>query len=173
MNKTALRQEIRRRIRQLSEAERASESAQICRRVTDSSGWCEASCVLLYYPMADEVDVRPLLTAALQDGKRVLFPVVQGDDLQLVAYSGETRRGAFGIEEPIGEPFADLSKIDLVVVPGRAFDRQGHRLGRGRGYYDRLLPQLSAHRLAVCFPCQIVDNLPYEPHDAQMDEVVY
>ena len=120
MNKRALRQEIRRRISQLSDAERATESAQICRRVLDSPGWCEASCVLLYYPMADEVDVRPLLTAALQDGKRVLFPVVQGD-----------------------------------------------------GYYDRLLPQLSAHRLAVCFPCQIVDNLPYEPHDAQMDEVVY
>lgn len=173
MNKRALRQEIRRRISLLSEAEREAQSAQICRRVLDSSGWCEASCVLLYYPMADEVDVRPLLTAALQDGKRVLFPVVQGDDLQLVAYSGETRRGAFGIEEPIGEPFADLSKIDLVVVPGRAFDRQGHRLGRGRGYYDRLLPLLSAHRLAVCFPCQIVDDLPSEPHDAQMDDVVF
>ncbi len=173
MNKTALRREIRLRIMQLTDAERASESAQICRRVLDSSGWCEASCVLLYYPMADEVDVRPLLTAALQDGKRVLFPVVCGDDLQLVAYSDETRRGAFGIEEPIGQPFTTLREVDLVVVPGRAFDHQGHRLGRGRGYYDRLLPQLSAHRLAVCFPCQIVDNLPYEPHDAQMDEVVY
>ena len=173
MNKTALRREIRLRIMQLTDAERVATSAEICRRVTDSQRWREASCVLLYYPMADEVDVRPLVAAALQDGKRVLFPVVKGDDLQLVAYSSETRRGAFGIEEPIGEPFTKLDEVDLVVVPGRAFDRQGHRLGRGRGYYDRLLPQLSAHRLAVCFPCQIVDNLPYEPHDAQMDEVVY
>ena len=173
MNKTALRREIRLRIMQLTDAERVATSAEICRRVTDAQRWQEASCVLLYYPMADEVDVRPLVAAALQDGKRVLFPVVKGDDLQLVAYSSETRRGAFGIEEPIGEPFTKLDEVDLVVVPGRAFDRQGHRLGRGRGYYDRLLPQLSAHRLAVCFPCQIVDNLPYVPHDAQMDEVVY
>lgn len=82
-------------------------------------------------------------------------------------------RGAFGIMEPSGELFTDYSRITLAVVPGMAFDSHGHRLGRGKGYYDRFLPLLpQAYKIGVCFPFQLVDDVPIEPTDVVMDEVV-
>lgn len=98
-----------------------------------------------------------------------------GNDLELRRYTGpaDLTVGAFGIEEPTGEPFTHYDEIDLAVIPGVAFDAKGHRLGRGRGYYDRLLPRLTAARkLGICFPFQLVDEVPAEPLDIDMDEVI-
>ncbi|MDR0937736.1 MAG: 5-formyltetrahydrofolate cyclo-ligase [Mediterranea sp.] len=134
-----------------------------------------ARVVLLYHSLADEVDTSGLLARWL-GRKRVLLPVVvDGAELELREYRGEERlaTGRFGIEEPTGEAFTDYPAIDLAVVPGVAFDRQGHRLGRGKGYYDRLLPRLTqAYKLGLCFPFQLVERVPAEPSDVPMDEVV-
>lgn len=110
-------------------------------------------------------------------GKQVLLPVVDGSDLVLKCYErpASLREGAFHIMEPIGEPFpvSRYAEIDLAVIPGMAFDRAGHRLGRGKGYYDRLLPRLpKAYKLGVCFPFQLLDSIPCEEHDVVMDDVV-
>lgn len=152
-------------------------SKDICLRVLASAWWQEASTLLLYYPLPDEVDVRSLISEAHERGARVLLPVVVGDELELRLYEGETslREGAFGIKEPTGDlfPLGQYDEIELAVVPGMAFDRDGHRLGRGKGYYDRLLPKLSKARLrGICFPFQMLDEVPTDVHDIAMHGVV-
>ena len=83
------------------------------------------------------------------------------------------RAATYGIEEPTGELFTDYADIDFIVVPGVAFDRNGNRLGRGKGYYDRLLPRIpSAYKAGICFPFQLVEEVPAEPFDIRMDEII-
>ncbi|MCF0197046.1 MAG: 5-formyltetrahydrofolate cyclo-ligase [Bacteroidaceae bacterium] len=152
-------------------------SAAVCHQLRTDARWQSARCVLVYHPLADEVDVRPLLDESLAVGKRVLLPEVVGDDLRLRRYVGRDslRRGAFGIWEPMGEALSvgDYPCVDVAVVPGMAFDADGHRLGRGRGYYDRLLPRLpKAYKIGVCFPFQYVPRVPVTPDDVRMDAVI-
>ena len=172
-SKSSLRQYIRQQKAGVSRAECAALSARLCQRILQSPRWAAAHVVLLYHSLPDEVDTHALLAAALRQDKVVLLPSTQADGtLRLHVYDGTTRRGLLGIEEAVGEPYARLDDIDLAVVPGMAFDRAGHRLGRGRGCYDRLLPQMAAHRIGLCFPWQMVEAVPAEPHDVAMDEVV-
>ena len=177
MTKQELRRFIRSQKKAYAAAQLAALSAEICSKVLRSVSWQEAGTLLLYYPLADEVDVRPLIKEAFESGRRVLLPVVRGEDLELHLYEGEDslRKGAFGIMEPTGEPFAEESydEIQLALVPGMAFDRAGHRLGRGKGYYDRLLPKLTRTRLTgICFPFQLLDEVPAELHDIPVEEVI-
>lgn len=173
--KRELRKFIRQRKTQYSAAERQRQSAAICQRVIEMECWKKASCIMAYWALPDEVDVRMLIDKAMADDKQVLLPVVIGDDLALYTYKGELRTGAFGIMEPVpdGEAFTAYSAIDLVIVPGMAFDRDGARLGRGKGYYDRLLCQMPlARRVGVCFDFQLLPSIPAEQHDMTMHEVV-
>lgn len=154
----------------------AEKSAELCNRVSLAAAWQQADTLLLYYPLPDEVDVRPLVAAADRAGKRVLLPVCVGDELELRQYEGEASLapGAFGIMEPQGTlfPTSDYAQIQLALIPGMAFDLQGHRLGRGKGYYDRLLPLLpNAHLMGICYGFQLLDGIPTEPHDHLVDEV--
>ena len=101
--------------------------------------------------------------------------MVKGYDLELRLYTGDDRltEGAFHIDEPTGTAFTDYAAIDLAVIPGVAFDRRGNRLGRGKGYYDRLLPRIpTAYKLGLCFPFQVLNQIPAEAHDIPMDEVL-
>ena len=138
--------------------------------------------VMAYWPLPDEPDISPLLDAWVAQGRVVLLPKVTGDDsMQLRRYTSpaDLQEGAFHILEPIGEPFTDYDQIDVALVPGVAFDAAGHRLGRGRGYYDRFLSShlspLTSHPspllIGICFPFQRVAAVPSEPHDVLMDEV--
>lgn len=134
-----------------------------------------AHTILLYSPLNDEVDVFSIVNDAYRNGKTVLLPKVVGEDLELRIYKGveSLERGAFGILEPVGDVFLDYNPIELAIVPGMAFDKAGHRLGRGKGYYDRLLPRLkNAYKIGVCFPFQYLDEIPCEEHDVVMDEVI-
>lgn len=168
--KEELRREMRSLKKQHTPEQLAAMSAEVCEQLQANDLWRDAQCVLLYHPLSDEVDVRPLLHTALTEGKEVWLPQVAGDDLILRRYTGDEslRQGAFGIMEPEGDilPMEDYNRIQLALVPGMAFDREGHRLGRGKGYYDRLLSRLTKARLlAVCFPFQIVEHVPTEEHD--------
>ncbi len=154
-----------------SASQLADMSAAVCRALMSDYHWLDSRTVLFYHALPDEVDLSPLFSWP----KHILLPVVVGDDLHLRQYIGERnlRTGSYGIKEPAGTDFTDFSAIDLVLVPGMAFDRYGARLGRGKGYYDRLLPLLThAYRLAVCFPFQLVDKVPSEAHDQRMDRVL-
>ena len=134
------------------------------------------SIILAYWPLPDEVDIRPFIDQLVAEGKTVLLPKVTGDEtMELRRYTSraDLQEGAFHIMEPIGEVFDDYEKIDVALVPGMAFDAAGHRLGRGKGYYDRFL---SAHphlyKIGICFPFQRVAEVPSESHDVLMDASV-
>lgn len=177
MTKRELRQQIRTQKRRLSAAELAVMSEDICSKVLALASWQEAGTLLLYYPLPDEVDVRLLIKDAFESGKKVLLPVVKGDELELRLYEGEAslKEGAFGIMEPTGPLFAPIhyDEIELAIIPGMAFDSAGHRLGRGKGYYDRLLPNLrDAKLIGVCFPFQFLEEVPAEAHDISVCKVI-
>lgn len=177
MTKRELRQQIRTQKRRLSAAELAVMSEDICSKVLALASWQEAGTLLLYYPLPDEVDVRLLIKDAFESGKKVLLPVVKGDELELHLYEGEAslKEGAFGIMEPTGPLFAPehYGEIELAIIPGMAFDSAGHRLGRGKGYYDRLLPNLKTAKLTgICFPFQLLEEVPAEAHDISVCKVI-
>ena len=170
MTKQELRRLIRERKALCPIEERLRLSEDICRKVMSTQVWQQARTVLLYHALPDEVNTLSLLRV---QGKNILLPVVVGDDLELRIFDGSTAEGAFHIQEPTGQLFTDYASIDLAIIPGMAFDQAGHRLGRGKGYYDRLLPRLTqAYRLGICFPFQMLDSVPTEEHDIPMNEVI-
>ncbi len=137
--------------------------------------WQSAHTILLYAALPDEVPTQALISEAVSAGKRVLLPAVVGDDLELRLYTGNDSLdvGPFNIEEPQGKAFTRFEDIELAIIPGVAFTPKGLRLGRGRGYYDRLLPLLgTALKVGLCWPFQLLNDLPAEPHDQPMDMVV-
>jgi len=135
----------------------------------------EAPTVLLYWSMDDEVYTHDFVNRWYIQ-KRILLPCVDGDDLLLRQYTGpdSMRPGPqFGIPEPVGELFVDYDDISLIVVPGVAFDRHRNRMGRGRGFYDRLLKTTpNAVKVGIAFDFQLFENIPVEPFDVPMDAVV-
>lgn len=131
--------------------------------------------VMAYWPLPDEVNICPLIAQWVDEGHTVLLPKVLDDEhMELRRYSSlsDLAEGTFHIMEPIGEHFTDYDRINVALVPGMAFDAAGHRLGRGRGYYDRFLsayPHL--YKIGVCFPFQCVAEVPIQDYDVCMDEV--
>lgn len=163
-----------RKSQELCSATRQSQSAEILAALEAHAAFRAASTLLLYYSLNDEVDTHAFVQKWSRS-KRILLPVVTGDDMELRVYTGpeDLAIGAYHIEEPTGELFKDYQQIDLIVVPGVAFDLQGNRLGRGKGYYDRFLPRVPmAYKIGICFPFQVVKEIPAEPFDIRMDEIV-
>lgn len=150
-----------------------SQSADILAALEAHPAFRAAHTVLLYYSLQDEVDTHEFVQKWSEE-KRILLPVVVGNELELRVYTGprDLATGAYGIEEPTGELFTDYQAIDFAVIPGVAFDAAGNRLGRGKGYYDRLLPRLTAFKAGICFPFQFVEDVPAEPFDIGMDTVI-
>lgn len=156
--------------------EQQSLAKEILGRVEQSEAFREARVVLAYYSLSDELFTHDFVQR-WADKKTILLPKVVGDDLTLHRYTNvmSMSEGAFGIMEPCTPEFTDYAAVDVVIVPGVAFDRQGNRLGRGRGYYDRLFTSRLPHnvyKVGVCYPFQLVESVPTEPGDVQMDEIV-
>ena len=173
MHKDDLRRQIRQIKRQFTPQQLEELSLPIVARLRRQL--TEAQTIVAYYPLPDEVDVRPLLDAWIAEGKTVFLPKVMGaDTMELRRYTGRDslQEGAFHILEPVGEPMTDGASVDVVLVPGVAFDAEGHRLGRGRGYYDRFLRTQKAHTIGVCFDFQKVDEVPVDAFDITIDEVI-
>lgn len=173
-SKRRLRAEMLRRLGGLAPAQRALEEELVTAAVQDSPEWRGAGLVLLYRNLPGEFSTVGLANGAWRAGKRVAMPRVAGPGalaLHEVRAWTDLRPGAFGIHEPAaGLPAVDPGAVDLAIVPAVAWTRDGHRLGRGGGYYDRLLPGL---RLAwgVGFDVQVVRDLPTQPHDARVARV--
>lgn len=174
MLKPEIRRAVRSLKRQYSKEQLEEMSLEIVEKLLAHPQVQSSRAILLYSPLPDEVDVSPMLDTLA--GKTVLLPKVTGDtSMELRLYTGMEglSAGAFGIMEPTGEVFSDYQSIDLAVVPGMAFDAEGHRLGRGRGYYDRLLAQLpNVYKIGVCFSFQLMEAIPADMTDVPMDEVV-
>ena len=155
---------------------RKLQSANILTALEAHPAFRAANTVLLYHSLNDEVDTHEFIRK-WSNKKRILLPVVVGDDLELRIYTGPENMsicGVYGIEEPTGEAFTDYAAIDFIVVPGVAFTAAGARMGRGRGYYDKYLSQSGFRgvKAGVCYAHQLVGELPVEPHDVFMDYVV-
>lgn len=172
--KSSIRQQILSRRKMFSPAELCQKSFQICHQIELHERFTDSQCVMLFYPLPGEVDVTPLLDAYYTK-KVLLLPVVMGMDIVLKQYNGRHNlvRGSFGIYEPNGEIWRDVMQPELIIVPGLAFDRQGHRLGRGKGFYDRFLSQQIGYKIGVCFHYQIFPAIPVEVHDVAVDEVIF
>lgn len=175
--KAALRSEVRARIAAMPEERRASESAEVVRHIVADEVWKGARSVLLFMPLPDEVRIRPLVDAAWAAGKSVALPASDAATGAYVARrvlsAADLRPGRFGVLEPCaGCPVVPFSALDLVLVPGIAFDMAGNRLGRGRGFYDRMLAlSPDAVSCGVGFDGQVVTLVPVEPHDVKLHQV--
>ena len=175
MDKQELRKEIRNRKRQFSQDQLGELSLSAISKLRKHPKVMAAHTLLLYYSLPDEVNTHRFLGAWGQ-AKRLLLPVVQGEDLVLRQYRPHAplQCGAYHIAEPLGEAFTSYADIQLIVVPGVAFDAAGHRLGRGKGYYDRFLSQpqlLRVPTIGICYPCQLLAHVPVEPHDVCIGKV--
>lgn len=178
-SKSALRAQMRRRKALYTPEQREQLSNDIILKLMALPLWQEARTVLLYHSLPDEVCTHALIKAALQQHKRVLLPVVVGNDLELHQYAVEDAlvEGPFHILEPQGEIFTDYDTIDLAVIPGVAFTPDGKRLGRGKGFYDRLLSRLNTMprpttTIGLAWPCQMLSQIPTEPHDITVQQVI-
>ena len=171
--KSALRQHIRDRLGQISLAVRMVESLELCARLEPQLQ--SAHTILFFAPLPDELDVWPLLEKLLPAKKICALPAF---DAAAQLYSSRRVKnletdiftGKFDISEPL--PTCEeipLNQFDLVLVPGMAFDQSGNRLGRGRGFYDRILAAASGIKCGVAYDFQLLGKIPVEPHDARVN----
>lgn len=178
MEKKEARRLIQEAIRRMTSLERASKSAAICERLLALRELQEAQTVMGFLSMPDELDTAPILSELLAAGKRVyvprtdvkqrlMFPVRLNDMKHL-------RMGEYGIREPNSDEQCDPSELDFVLVPGRAFDRAGNRLGRGAAFYDRFMCQrgFRAVRCGIAFACQVLDAVPHDAKDVPVQILV-
>lgn len=171
---TAQKKAVRKQMKELREStseSQAAESESIARHIMQLPQWQNADTVLLYHSIKGEVDTSLLLA---QSGKRLVLPVIVGEDLVLKEYSEDRLTAGYkGIMEPSEDcPTVDPSEIQLALIPGVAFDAGYHRLGRGKGFYDRLLPLLDCPVIGMGFSWQVIDTVPVESHDIVLSGVV-
>jgi 5-formyltetrahydrofolate cyclo-ligase len=173
--KAALRKQIRGALQNISPAARYAMSAHIRDRLKEQAIWKNAGSVLFFAPLPDEPDVWPLLEDALAGKKIAALPRFDPASNGYVACQVKNLRseivtGQFGIREP-GANCVEipLNRLDLVLVPGVAFDLQGRRLGRGRGFYDRLLADVDGIKCGIAFDEQVVKEIPAGPQDIRLN----
>jgi 5-formyltetrahydrofolate cyclo-ligase len=159
----------------LSPELRRAKSAEVEQRLFLLPEFRTASVVMLFASFQSEVETHHMIRRALAEGKRVVLPKVRGKHLELLEianFDHDVSPGAWGIPEPDRGTPADLGEIDLIVVPGAAFDGAGNRVGYGGGFYDRLLPVYRGRTVALAFELQIVPAVPVDPHDVPVAKIV-
>ena len=176
--KTQFRSSLREALRVITADQRLSESQAAVEKMRAEPLWKGASAILFYAARADELDLSPLINTALKEGKIAALPQSSAaGDYQAAAVmnvSGDCRPGRFGLFEPASHcPIIPLKQLDLIFVPGVGFDSSGRRLGRGKGFYDRILSQVTGLKCGVGFDLQLVsDPLPEESHDIRLDLIL-
>ena len=175
--KQNLRDEIKGVQEILPEEAKGEKCEKIKQRLFSLPEFINAKTVMFYVSMKDEVNTHNMIREALLT-KRVVVPVCEKETLSLKLSElkdfSELQKGSYGVLEPKPEFICPVPKeeIDLVVVPGHAFDETGLRVGRGKGYYDRFLGTISAPTVALAYDFQVMASVPSEPHDVPVDQVV-
>jgi 5-formyltetrahydrofolate cyclo-ligase len=183
--KNEMRSRMIEALRGLEPEERKVKSERLARALWSEERFIRSRQIFCYISMPEEPDTRAIIRRCLAEGKKVVVPkILAGGTMEARIIDrlsdqpdGDWVPGAFGILEPnpkTTEP-ANLAEMDCVLVPGLAFDAEGRRLGRGKGYYDRFFEQIgpSAARIALAFECQRVSRVPCGPHDEKVDLVLY
>ncbi len=173
-DKAALRKQLRAELKKMTLEDRAAAAKQACARLKQQPVWQKAQTVLFYAPLPGELDIWPLFSEFLTAGKTAFLPRFSAETKAYAVChvkdaDRDLRVGEFGIREP-NESCAKISsnRLDLILVPGLGFDESGHRLGRGKGYYDQLLTTLAGPTCGVAFNQQIVSRVPTGPHDVRL-----
>lgn len=181
MTKGELRTKLLRLLRQQKEEARRRKSEAIRQQVTRLPEFQQASTVCCYVALPYEVQTWRLIDEMLAQGKRVVVPVTRQRSQRLTLsevrdWRAELAPGSFGVHEPVPSAVRRIRRqaLDLVLVPGLAFDHRGHRLGHGHGYFDRFLARLPRRvtTIGLAYRFQLVDHLPVAPHDHPVDRVV-
>ena len=134
-----------------------------------------ANYILSYWSLDDEVNTHYWNNQQFIKGKHLLLPTIKNDELEIRYFEGEEKMVStppFGIKEPTGKVFKNISDIELIIVPGIAFDYKFHRLGRGKGFYDKFLKKVKALKIGICFDFQLFNEIPYDDNDELMDIIV-
>jgi 5-formyltetrahydrofolate cyclo-ligase len=172
--KQALRERIKAEVAGIPSTERPTFGAAVAARIRTSEAWTLSSRILIFSPMSDEPAIAELLTS--RPGICLPRYLADHDSYEAAIISDpekDLRPGKFGIPEPTTNCNSlPLNQLDLVLVPGVAFAPCGARLGRGRGFYDRILKSVNGLKIGVAFDEQIVDAIPSESHDVRVDGII-
>ena len=171
--KEHIRQEIKNKLKRLSTEERLLQSKLILQKLESLPVFNQANKILLFWSLPNEIHTHDFIQK-WANKKTILLPVVVGNELILKEFTEKENMivGAFNILEPSGVEFNDFSTIDICIIPGMAFDKAGNRLGKGKGFYDKLLPKIKAKKIGICFDFQIIENIPHDDWDQKMDIVI-
>ena len=176
MNKKELRSLVRAKKRAMTEEQIREKSEALARQLFATEEYCSARSIYGYLPYNQEVRTVPMLEQALRDGKRVAVPKCYGDEMRFIWMEDLSRveKGYAGIPEPIADgPVADDAEA-LVLMPGLAFDKEGHRIGYGGGFYDKFLAREEKHpKVALCYDFQVFDRLETEEFDIPVEKLLW
>lgn len=179
MNKASLRTTSKHAVKNMSSTCKQKASGAICEHLTSIASVATADSIFAYLPLADEVNLLPLLSLWIDESRTVCVPLIDWENntmrggLLTSLEAGALRETRHSIQEPVARHPLPSDCIDVILVPGLAFDKAGGRLGRGGGFYDRFLEQIRPPIvIGVCFDEQIVDCIPREAHDQEMNAIV-
>jgi 5-formyltetrahydrofolate cyclo-ligase len=170
--KKSLRAEVRQRIDSLSAEAQEFQSRRACETFLAQDIYAKSQSILLYMPLRGEVDVRLIFERAISDGKHVALPRFLPETAAYGAFfvgDEPLAPGPFSVLEPSMSNPVPVNRLDLIVAPGLGFDGRGRRLGRGKGFYDRLLSAAAGVKCGICFEEQLLAEIPVEPHDVALD----
>lgn len=174
MEKKEIRKQYKILRNKMSEMEVKEKSDRICQNIISSNLFQQAERILAYAPLGNEVDIRPVIEEGWRQQKRIVFPKVFGDTMRYFEISSfsQLKEGTFHVMEPVETNLVDWEEA-LVFVPGVAFDRQGNRMGYGKGYYDRFFEgKTDCVKVGVAYELQVADQLPTEENDLPVEYLV-
>lgn len=174
--KSKIRKEIRIIRESLTKEEVDNKSKVITEKFLESEEYKKAKIIMSYMSIKNEIDMETINKKILEDGKKLVLPVMIKEKTTIRAVEVdnicEMATMAFGVKEPKGGKEIMISEIDLIVVPGVAFDKNGNRIGFGKGFYDRFLYKTEVKKIALCYDFQIIDEIESERHDTPVEMIL-
>ncbi len=181
VEKSKIRETVLNQLKIQPLSERSRKNEKILNQISQLNSFQKSKVIMFYVAMNEEVDTVPLLKKVLQENRTVTVPFVDKKNssllsVQILDPQKDLAPGSYGILEPkehLIKPF-DLKRLDLVLVPGIAFDRKGRRLGRGKGYYDRFLKSLPPHveTIGLAYDFQLMETIPVNDLDIAVSRVI-
>lgn len=174
MKKQALRDKMKALRKVVSKQEKQAVSDEIFKKLSGLKEYKEAKNICVYMDSFNEVKTDLIIEDLRKNKKTVVFPItdIKTNTLSLCCDTGEFKEGAYGILEPYPPKKLDVKSIDLIIIPGLAFSEDKSRLGFGGGFYDRLLKECNAFKIAICYDFQVLDQIPSEEHDIKPDMII-
>ncbi len=172
--KNQIRKEIRKKRESMTREEVISKSRKITEKFLNSEYYQNAETIMSYISIKNEIEMTEINRRVLEDRKTLLFPVIEGEYIKAIKTDSlkKLEEKKFGVIEPVCGEESEKADIDLIIVPGVAFDKRGNRIGFGKGYYDRFLKGYRGKKIALAYEFQLVDRIETEEHDERVDEII-